>query len=88
MPQPGSLLLVRHGESTANAAGLFTGILDVGLTELGFAEARAAANLVEAAHYRFDVVYISELIRTWQTAEIILTALNLASTQPCGRIGG
>lgn len=77
MPQPGSLLLVRHGESTANAAGLFTGILDVGLTELGFAEARAAANLVEAAHYRFDVVYISELIRTWQTAEIILTALNL-----------
>lgn len=77
MPQPGSLLLVRHGESTANAAGLFTGILDVGLTELGFAEARAAANLVEAAHYRFDVVYISELIRTWQTAEIILTAFNL-----------
>lgn len=76
MPELGSLLLVRHGESTANAAGLFTGILDVGLTELGFAEARAAAHLIEAAHFRVDVVYISELVRTRQTAETILNVLN------------
>ncbi|WP_284246686.1 histidine phosphatase family protein, partial [Methylobacterium haplocladii] len=38
---PRSLILVRHGESTANAAGAFTGRLDVPLTERGREQARA-----------------------------------------------
>lgn len=80
VPRFGSMLLLRHGESTANAAGLFTGVLDVGLTERGFREARTAAKLITAAGVRPDVTYVSELRRTRQTAEILLRVLDLPST--------
>ena len=39
------LVLLRHGQSTWNAENLFTGWVDVGLTEVGEAEARAAGTL-------------------------------------------
>lgn len=83
MPAPGWLLLVRHGESTANAAGLFTGVLDVGLTELGFREARVAAQLMDAEHLSPDIAYVSELQRTRQTADVILDILGLRSDLRC-----
>ena len=37
------LVLVRHGESTANLANVFTGWLDVALSPTGDAEARTIA---------------------------------------------
>jgi 2,3-bisphosphoglycerate-dependent phosphoglycerate mutase len=82
VPKRGSLLLLRHGESTANAAGLFTGILDVGLTEVGFAEARIAADLVRATQVHLDVVFVSELLRAKQTATMILDVLDLTMLHP------
>ena len=45
----GDLVLLRHGESSANADELFTGVLDVPLTERGRDEARRAGEqLLEA----------------------------------------
>jgi len=42
------LILVRHGESTANAAGLLLGRTDADLTEKGRAQAVAAGRLVQS----------------------------------------
>ncbi|MCU1620192.1 MAG: phosphoglycerate mutase 1 family, partial [Modestobacter sp.] len=36
---PGTLILLRHGESEWNKANLFTGWVDVPLSEKGYAEA-------------------------------------------------
>jgi len=41
------LVLIRHGESTANAAGLLLGRSDVQLTSLGRLQARAAGALLD-----------------------------------------
>ena len=40
------LILVRHGQSEWNLANRFTGWWDVGLTEKGVAEAKAAGELL------------------------------------------
>ncbi|WP_347232651.1 histidine phosphatase family protein, partial [Cryobacterium sp. TmT2-59] len=49
MREAGVLILLRHGESTANAAGLFTGVLDAPLSEQGIREAHAATALLNLA---------------------------------------
>lgn len=71
MRENGILVLVRHGESTANAAQQFTGLLDVDLTQLGVQQARIAAQLLEQASLVPDVVFISPLTRARRTAELI-----------------
>ncbi|WP_337007349.1 MULTISPECIES: 2,3-bisphosphoglycerate-dependent phosphoglycerate mutase [unclassified Microbacterium] len=71
----GTLILVRHGESQANAVGLFTGLLDVPLTATGNAEAREAAALITAAQLRPSVWFCSPLRRATQTSEIMRTLL-------------
>ena len=54
-----TLVLLRHGESVWNAEGLFTGWVDVGLSEQGLAEAetgrRAAQRERPAARRRAHV---------------------------------
>jgi len=75
VPDCGQLLLLRHGESTANAHDLFTGILDAPLTERGFREARAAGELIEAEGLIPDLVFVSELLRARQTATEVLDVL-------------
>jgi probable phosphoglycerate mutase len=68
MPPSLELWLVRHGQTTANAAGLLSGWLDVPLTELGEAQARHAAGLL--AGQTFDGVWSSDLRRAVATARI------------------
>ncbi len=68
-------VLVRHGESTANAAGLFTGVLDVPLSQRGMEEARRAADLLRATGLGFEAAYCSELARAWQTADVLAAEL-------------
>ena len=41
-----TLVLLRHGESEWNSKGLFTGWVDVGLSEVGVQEATAAGRLL------------------------------------------
>ncbi|WIX77119.1 2,3-bisphosphoglycerate-dependent phosphoglycerate mutase [Amycolatopsis carbonis] len=64
-----SLVLLRHGESTANAGDLFAGHLDVPLTPAGVVEAGAAAE--ELAGWCPDVVHSSPLVRAAETAAIV-----------------
>jgi 2,3-bisphosphoglycerate-dependent phosphoglycerate mutase len=71
---PYRLLLLRHGESEWNAKNLFTGWVDVGLSEKGRAEALRGAELLIERELLPDVVHTSVLRRAIRTAEITLDA--------------
>jgi 2,3-bisphosphoglycerate-dependent phosphoglycerate mutase len=73
-----TLVLLRHGESVWNAEGLFTGWVDVGLSERGTAEAAHAGRLLGESGLRPDVVHTSVLTRAVQTANATLDAAGLA----------
>ena len=62
------LILVRHGRTPANAAGLLQGRLNQDLDELGERQARAVAQMVGAT-VAVDSVIASPLKRAQQTAE-------------------
>ena len=69
------LVLVRHGQSVWNAKNLFTGWKDIGLTELGIAEAKKGGELLKADGLTFDIAFTSALERAQKTLEIILAEL-------------
>ncbi|GAB3826012.1 2,3-bisphosphoglycerate-dependent phosphoglycerate mutase [Hymenobacter jeollabukensis] len=73
------LVLVRHGQSEANLAGVFTGWLDVPLTPQGEAEAREAGRRLHDFH--FDAAYCSTLVRSRRTLELILAELDESSLE-------
>lgn len=68
MTDSNEVYLLRHGESTANAQGLFTGVLNPPLTERGRIEARGAGLLLQAAGIEPAVIFTSALERTIATA--------------------
>src|ERR671913_2385818 len=70
----GTLVLLRHGESEWNAKNLFTGWVDVGLTERGAAEAVRGGELLVEAGVLPDVVHTSLQRRAIRTAELALDA--------------
>ena len=72
-----TLVLLRHGESAWNAEGLFTGWVDVGLSERGAAEAASGGKLLREAGVRPDIVHTSVLTRAIQTANLALEAAGL-----------
>jgi 2,3-bisphosphoglycerate-dependent phosphoglycerate mutase len=67
-----TLVLLRHGESDWNAKNLFTGWVDVDLTDTGRAEAARAAELLVGAGLLPDVVHTSLQRRAINTANISL----------------
>ncbi len=70
-------ILIRHGESTANAFGVAGGMAgDKGLTELGRLQARAlVVRLVQSGEFRDAVtMYHSNLPRARETAELVQSA--------------
>ena len=72
------LVLVRHGQSEWNLKNLFTGWRDVGLTEKGVAEARAAGQKLKAQGLTFDCAYTSDLKRAQNTLKLILEEMGLS----------
>jgi 2,3-bisphosphoglycerate-dependent phosphoglycerate mutase len=66
------LVLLRHGESDWNALNLFTGWVDVGLTEKGRAEAVRSGELLTEHDLLPDVLYTSVLRRAITTAHLTL----------------
>ena len=66
------LVLLRHGESTWNAEGLFTGWVDVPLSERGAAEAGRGGTLLAEQNLLPDIVHTSLLRRAIQTANATL----------------
>jgi len=73
------LILLRHGESQWNAKNLFTGWVDVELSEKGLVEAARGGQLLKQAGLLPDVLHTSLLKRAINTADIALTN--------CGRTG-
>jgi 2,3-bisphosphoglycerate-dependent phosphoglycerate mutase len=71
----GSLVILRHGESTWNQLNLFTGWHDVPLNDKGTAEAVAAGATLAAEGLRFDVAHTSVLTRAVMTAHLALNEL-------------
>jgi 2,3-bisphosphoglycerate-dependent phosphoglycerate mutase len=74
MTATATLVLLRHGESEWNAKNLFTGWVDVGLTEKGATEAARGGELLREAELLPDVVHTSVLRRAIRTAELTLDA--------------
>lgn len=64
------LIILRHGESVWNRAGLFTGWVDVPLSPRGVQEAIGAAEKLR--DLRVDYVFTSTLVRGMQTAMLCL----------------
>lgn len=71
------LVLVRHGESTWNAKGIWTGLTDVGLSEKGKEEAKVAGKAV--ADINFQIAFVSVLKRAKETLEEIEKVLGVAN---------
>jgi 2,3-bisphosphoglycerate-dependent phosphoglycerate mutase len=68
------LILLRHGESDWNAKNLFTGWVDVDLSEKGRAEAERGGLLMAERGILPDIVHTSVLRRAIRTSEIALHA--------------
>jgi 2,3-bisphosphoglycerate-dependent phosphoglycerate mutase len=66
------IVLLRHGESVWNQENRFTGWTDVGLTEKGLAEAKAAGQLLQKEGLVFDVAFTSMLKRAIKTLWSVL----------------
>jgi 2,3-bisphosphoglycerate-dependent phosphoglycerate mutase len=71
---PNTLVLLRHGESEWNAKNLFTGWVDVALSDKGRQEAAAGGRLLVEAGVLPDVVHTSLLRRAITTAHLALDA--------------
>jgi len=71
------IVLLRHGESTWNKKGLFTGWVDVGLTAKGRQEAKNAGLSLKKAKLNFDVAFTSLLKRASLTMNIALQEMGL-----------
>lgn len=63
------LYMIRHGESLANFTGTHAGWAPVPLTEKGEAQAEAARRHVQ--NLTFDRLYVSDVRRAQQTADIL-----------------
>ncbi|MFG6504413.1 phosphoglyceromutase [Microbacterium sp. P05] len=74
MTAPSTLILLRHGQSEWNELNLFTGWVDVRLTEQGKAEAARGGQLLAEAGLLPDVLHTSVLSRAIQTANLALDA--------------
>ncbi len=68
------LVLLRHGQSIWNKENLFTGWVDVPLSQEGIMEAMIAGEKLKK--FCFDEVYTSVLIRSIQTAMIALSKID------------
>jgi 2,3-bisphosphoglycerate-dependent phosphoglycerate mutase len=71
-----TLILLRHGESEWNAKNLFTGWVDVRLSEKGEKEAASSGGLLAGRGLLPDVLHTSLLRRAIHTAQLSLDSCN------------
>lgn len=76
------LLIVRHGESVANADKRMQGQSDYPLSDLGQRQATALGRFLVNARFHFDATYTSPLTRARSTALALTTALGLPEAEP------
>jgi len=70
------LLLARHGQSLWNQVRKFQGANDVGLSDLGRAQAEALGRALRAG-YRVAAAYVSPMSRALDTAQIALAGTGI-----------
>lgn len=70
-------MLLRHGESVFNAAGVFTGLLDVDVSDRGRQQARAAAKLLRAHGLVPERTWTSPMRRAAVTTDVVVGELGL-----------
>jgi broad specificity phosphatase PhoE len=66
-----ALILIRHGESLWNEKNLFTGCVDVPLTQRGVEEAVEAGKRI--SNIPVDAIFTSALVRAQMTAMLAMT---------------
>lgn len=71
-----TLILLRHGNSTWNQKNLFTGWVDVDLSDQGRLEAKRAGELLKEANLKPNVLFTSVLKRAINTAHIALDQID------------
>lgn len=71
-----NLILLRHGNSVWNQANLFTGWVDVDLSDQGRAEAKRAGELLGESGLKPDLLFTSVLKRAINTAHIALDQID------------
>lgn len=74
-----TILLIRHGETSWNAAGRWQGHTDVPLNKVGREQARLLAERLMA--WPVEALYSSDLMRAAETAAIVGNALGLEPVQ-------
>ncbi len=65
------LILMRHGQSMWNAKNLFTGWVDIPLTEIGIEEAIAGGRQI--TNLEIDEIHTSTLVRAQMTAMLVMS---------------
>lgn len=71
-----TLLIIRHGQSVSNIQGVFTGNLDLALTEQGLQQAQITADYI-VENFKVDAVYSSDLCRARDTGKAVADRLGL-----------
>jgi len=71
------VVFLRHGESVWNQENLFTGWVDVGLSEKGTQEAVDAGRTLHSQGYVFDIAFTSVLKRAIKTLWLALEEMDL-----------
>jgi 2,3-bisphosphoglycerate-dependent phosphoglycerate mutase len=71
-----TLILLRHGNSTWNQKNLFTGWVDVDLSDQGRQEAKRAGELLKQSNLNPNVLFTSVLKRAINTAHIALDQID------------
>ena len=72
------LVLLRHGESSLNEEGRFSGWSDCPLAPEGIRQAHASGRILRDAGIGFDACFTSVLSRAVETAAIVLGELDLS----------
>jgi len=80
------ILLIRHGESEGNAAGVYQGHTDFSLSEKGRLQATFLAQNLSMARISIAAIYSSDLARAFETAEIIAKELQVPTVKKDKRL--
>ncbi|EDZ62998.1 putative alpha-ribazole-5-phosphate phosphatase [Sulfurimonas gotlandica GD1] len=74
-----TITLVRHGEVKEPYIGCYNGHLDIGLSEKGYADAKALAKHFNTSD--FDAIFCSDLIRTKETLKQFINSDDVIYTK-------
>ena len=79
-----ALVLLRHGESAWNAADVFTGWIDVRLSDRGKQQAHEAGQLLATRRTLPDVVHTSVIKHLEAVSDDAVSALEVPNATPLG----